>query len=210
MTPPYGHNASRSAAIRRSRTAGSYSRAGTTPQIGFGQAGSPRRRAMMWTWSCGTMLPSAATLSLSQGTTALSARHTTAISRVSSACPGASRSMISLTPSQRGTRMSQGKLASLASSKRDSASSPTGTVSASSCGCRLQDGTCLTANAGRACEGGRSRATRAGSRSTHEVHPPVRKIVDPADHVDLLLSHGGRDDGRRGLEARDVERARSP
>ena len=78
------------------------------PHPGRGHAGSVAKRAITWTWSWRTWLPSAATLSLSQAVTARSASDTIAISSKRMARPSASRSMISARPGRRGTRMSHG------------------------------------------------------------------------------------------------------
>ena len=77
----------------RSRSAGVIGRAATTPQTGSARPRRVRERAMTWTCSCGTTLPSAATLSLSQAVTSLSARAARAISAISCACSSSSRSM---------------------------------------------------------------------------------------------------------------------
>src|SRR3546814_8162449 len=50
--------------MRSTRSSGVYGRAATRPQTGAGQAGSFSKRAITCTCSCGTRLPSAATLKI--------------------------------------------------------------------------------------------------------------------------------------------------
>src|SRR5579883_2615873 len=100
-------NSRRTAATNRVNAAASPGRGGAKPQIGLGHSGTSCRRATMWTCSCGTTLPIAAILILSQAVTALSTRETRVISPIRSA-PSSPSCSISVTPVRRGTRMSQG------------------------------------------------------------------------------------------------------
>ena len=56
---------SRIAPTNRANSAASLARDGSAPQTGFGHSGLVLQRATMWMCSCGTTLPSAATLILS-------------------------------------------------------------------------------------------------------------------------------------------------
>ena len=110
----------RIALTKRSITAASQRRAADAPHTGLGHNGSSLRRATTWMCSCGTMLPIAATFSLSHRVSCFSARETSDSSIINMDC-SEPRSMISLAPTRRGTMMSHGKSASFMARRRDRA-----------------------------------------------------------------------------------------